>query len=246
MTDTKFGPIVTTSLAAQIAETLQRAIFDGRLKLHERLPTEGELATRFGVSRPTVREALKRLAARHLIRSQRGPAGGTFVTGPSADELARSFATAATLMVATGGIGLDDMATARFELEAVCCRLATTYRTEAHILALRHEIAVQRDPALSDVEFCASDVRFHRTIVDAAGNPVIGLLMNVVIEGLMPVSNLIIYQVRERETAVQQHERLADALHARSEADAVAALGAMTRTIRDQYARADRARASRA
>ena len=241
-----YSPLVTASLAGQIAEALELAILEGRLRIDERLPTEDGLARQFGVSRPTVREALKRLAARHLIRSRRGPAGGTFVTGPSPDQLAQSFCTAATLMVATGGVGLDDMATARTELEAVCCRLAAANRTDAHLAILGREIAVQRRAATSDQDFCASDVRFHRAVADATGNPIIRLLMHVVIEGLMPVSNMIIVHVRERRTVVRQHERIAAALAARRPDEAVSALGDLTRTIRDQYARAEKARADRA
>ncbi len=245
-TNSGYGQLVTASLAGQIAEALELAILEGRLRIDERLPTEDELARQFGVSRPTVREALKRLAARHLIRSRRGPAGGTFVTGPSPNQLAQSFCTAATLMVATGGVGLDDMATARTELEAVCCRLAAANRTDAHLAILKCEIVVQRRAATSDQDFCASDVRFHRTVADAAGNPIISLLMNVVIEGLMPVSNMIIVHVRERRTVVRQHERIAAALAARDPDEAVSALGDLTLTIRDQYARAEKARANRA
>lgn len=246
MTDARYGQIVTASLAGQIAEALEQAMLEGRLKIDERLPTEDELAARYGVSRPTVREALKRLAARHLIRSRRGPAGGTFVTGPSPDQLAQSLCTAAQLMVAMGGAGLDDMASARTEMETVCCRLATASRTDAHLAAMRAEIALQRDAALSDQDFCASDVRFHRAVADAAGNPLIRLLMNVVIEGLMPVTNMIIVHVRERRTVVRQHERIANALEARNPGKAVAALSDLTKYIRQQYARAEKARADRA
>jgi len=246
MDDASYAPIVTASLAGQIAGALEQAILEGRLKVNERLPTEDELAARFGVSRPTVREALKRLAARHLIRSRRGPAGGTFVTGPSPDQLAQSLSTAATLLVATGGANLDDMATARLEMEALCCRLAAVSRTEAQLATMQAEIAVQRDPALSDQDFCASDVRFHRAIADAAGNPIIRLLMNIVIEGLMPVSNMIIVHVRERRTVLRQHERLAAALLARDSGAAVAALYDLTGYIRQQYARAEQARARHA
>jgi len=246
MADMRYGQIVTASLAGQIAESLEQAIVGGQLKIDERLPTEDELAARFGVSRPTVREALKRLAARHLIRSRRGPAGGTFVTGPSPEQLAQSFSTAATLLVATGGAGLDDMASARMEMETVCCRLATANRTEAHLAAMRAEIGLQRDAAISDQEFCASDVRFHRAVADAAGNPIIRLLMNVVIEGLMPVTNMIIVHVRERRIVVRQHERIADALEARSPGDAEAALADLMQYVRLQYARAEKARAGRA
>ncbi|MGC8537156.1 MAG: winged helix-turn-helix domain-containing protein, partial [Rhizomicrobium sp.] len=61
-----YRPIVTTSMATQIADVIQQAILDGTLRINERLASEEELAAQFGVSRPTVREALKRLAARHL------------------------------------------------------------------------------------------------------------------------------------------------------------------------------------
>src|SRR5215204_3280154 len=118
-----YKPIVTTSAASQIADAIQQAILDGSLRVNERLASEEELAAQFGVSRPTVREALKRLAARHLIRSRRGPAGGNFVSGPSPDELAQSLGSAATLMVAVGHVSLDEIATVCAEMEGICCRL---------------------------------------------------------------------------------------------------------------------------
>lgn len=237
-----YGQIVTTSAANQIADQLQQAIMDGRLKVDERLPTEEELAAQFGVSRPTVREALKRLAARHLIRSRRGPTGGTFVAGPSPDELATSLGTSVTLLVATGGVSLEEMATARLEMEAVCCRLAALNRTDAHLAALEAEIALQRTASVSDQDFCASDVRFHRVIVDAAGNALLRFLMNAVVEALMPVSNMIIFRVRDRKEIVTHHELLLEALRNHDGESAVAALGGLVRYIRAQYEKAEEAR----
>ena len=61
-------PIVKASISKQIAQQLRDAIVAGRFKCGERLPTEDELAKRYGVSRATVREALKRLAAQNLVR----------------------------------------------------------------------------------------------------------------------------------------------------------------------------------
>ncbi|WP_454916779.1 FadR/GntR family transcriptional regulator [Xanthobacter sediminis] len=240
-----YRQIVTTSAASQIADQLQQAIVEGRLKVDERLPTEEELAAQFGVSRPTVREALKRLAARHLIRSRRGPTGGNFVSGPSADELAASLGTSVTLLVAGGGVTLDDMAGARLEMEAVCCRLAAQNRTEAHLATLAAEIATQRQAALSDQDFCASDVRFHRAIVDAAGNALLRFLMNAVVEVLMPVSNMIIFRVRDRKQIIAHHERMLAALKARDGAAAVEALTGLLGYIRAQYAKAEEVRRAR-
>ena len=62
-------PLVVASLAQQIADQIREVIMDGTLKAGERLPTDDDLAKQFGVSSPTIREALKRLSARNLIRS---------------------------------------------------------------------------------------------------------------------------------------------------------------------------------
>ena len=83
----EFPVIVTAGLAKQIAESLREHILSGRIKVDERLPTEEELARQFGVSRPTIREALKRLAAENLIQSRRGPRGGSTVRHPRPEEI---------------------------------------------------------------------------------------------------------------------------------------------------------------
>ncbi|WP_372395563.1 FadR/GntR family transcriptional regulator [Azospirillum sp. HJ39] len=241
----EFETVVTTSAAKQIADTLRAAIMDGRLKVDERLPTEEELAQRFKVSRPTVREALKRLAAQHLIRSRRGPTGGNFVASPAPEEAARSLANATTLMVVVGDIQLDDMATARLELEGACCRLAAVARTDEHLDRMRRELAHQRDVALSDEEFCASDVRFHRALVDAAGNALLSFLMHAVVEALQPVSNMVIFRVRERRTIVIFHERILQAMETRDADAGMAALGDLVAYIRDRYREALDRRAER-
>ncbi len=234
--------LVTQGLAIQIAAKIRDAILEGRLKVDERLPTEEELATRFSVSRPTIREALKRLAAQNLIRSRRGPAGGTFVNQPSRTEARLAVANAAALLVSLGEFALHDIAEARNELELVCCRLAAVRRTPAHLAALAAEIERQRFPELSDEEFCASDVRFHRTLVDAAGNPALDFATAGVIESLQPAVNMVIFRFRDRRTVATQHERLYDALLASNADAACRALNDYMRDLRKQYAQAQDAR----
>lgn len=79
----KIQPLVTKSLAKQISENIRDAILVGELKVDDRLPTEEELAARYEVSRPTIREALKRLAAQGLVRSKRGLLTERLSTGPA-------------------------------------------------------------------------------------------------------------------------------------------------------------------
>lgn len=240
-----FDGVVTESLAKQIAEQIREAIVDGRLKVDERLPTEPELAERFEVSRPTVREALKRLAAQNLIRSRRGPAGGTFVNRPSVADAGRALTESATLLVSLGEFTLADIAEARDALERACARLAADRRAPEHLDRMAEEVRRQRDPALSGEEFCASDVRFHRALVDAAGNPVMGFVMGAVIEALQPASNMVIDRFRDRVQAAGQHQRLLDAIAARDGDAAEAAVAAMMATLRAQYLKAQDAWESR-
>lgn len=238
-----YDGLVTQGLSIQIAAKLRAAILEGRLRVDERLPTESELAARFGVSRPTIRESLKRLAAQNLVRSRRGPSGGTFVSQPNRAEARLSVANAASLLVSLGEWSLDDVAEARGELELACCRLAATRRTAAQLAALAAEVDCQRRAGLTDEEFCASDVRFHRTLVEAAHNAALDFVAAGILESLQPAVNMVVFRLRDRRRVATQHERIWRALVARNPAAATAALLAYLRDLRRQYRRVQRARA---
>ncbi|MEQ1951385.1 FadR/GntR family transcriptional regulator [Mesorhizobium sp. CN2-181] len=207
-----YDDVVRTGLAKQVADEIRAAILDGRLKIEERLPSEDELAKRFGISRPTVREALKRLAAQNLIRSRRGPSGGNFVSRPDPEGLSKAITGAATLMVGVGAFDVDELVTARLETESICVRLAAGSRTEADIAAMAAEIELQRKRSMSGEEFCASDVRFHRALVDATQNGPLRLMMYTVIESFIPITNMLTYGLYERRGAADSHESILAAI----------------------------------
>jgi len=232
----EYQDVVRTGVARQVADKIRAAILDGRLQIDERLPTEEDLAKSFGISRPTVREALKRLAAQNLIRSQRGPTGGTFVSRPDPEGLSSAITGAATLLVGVGAFDIDEIIGARLETEAICCRLACERRSDADLAAMRAEIALQRSKLLSDEDFCASDVRFHRAVVQAAGNGPLSLMMYTVVEAFMPITNMIVSHVRERSTVADFHDRLAGAIEARHASEATAVLSQLLAYVRDSYA----------
>lgn len=240
-----FQPLVAESLAKQIAENIRSSILDGNLKVDDQLPTEEVLAEKFKVSRPTIREALKRLAAQNLIRSRRGPTGGTFVNRPSQADLRSSLTGAAMLMVSMGEFSLSEIAEARRELELTCCRLAAVRREKEHLQTMAEEIQVQKNPATTDVDFCASDVRFHRAMVDATGNPVLQFVMFAVIEALQPATNLVIFRFREREKILAQHERIYASIKARNADVAEETLAEQMNYLCEQYAQAQEWRRDR-
>lgn len=236
--------LVTHGLAKQISEKIREAILEGRVQVRERLPTEEELAAKFNVSRPTIREALKRLAAQNLIRSRRGPSGGTFVNKPSREEARLTVANAARLLLSMDEFTLNDIAEARQEIELICCRLAALRRTDEDLSAMAREIEQQRQPSLTDEEFCASDVRFHLALVVAAGNSALDFAASGVIESLQPAVNMVIFRFRDRRKVAAQHERLHRALQARDSDAACAALTEYMNALRRQYRKAQEARAS--
>ena len=212
----------------------------------ERLPSEAELAEQFDVSRPTVREALKRLAAQSLIRTQRGAFGGAFVNRLSYEEAYGQQITTSTLLLSMNAVSFETACEARYALERACAPLAATRRTPDHLATMRAEIHRQSQPGLSDESFCASDVAFHRALVDAADNPVLSYQLAGAVEAMQPLMNMITFTARSRGEIVGIHTRIADALEAHEAAradEALRALEAYT-LILGQNVMAERARKS--
>ncbi|MCB1858497.1 MAG: FadR family transcriptional regulator [Gammaproteobacteria bacterium] len=243
MNNIGFEPVRRHDLSKQIADQIRQAIIEGTLKADDRLPTEEDLAQRFDVSRPTIREALKRLAAQNLIRTRRGPTGGSFITNPSMLELSDTLTGLTTLLVGMERFSTQEINQARQELELICCRLAATQCTREDLLQLGQELQVQQDPALSPEAFCASDVRFHRAIANATGNHMLAFIMHTVIEALQPVANMLASRFQERQVIVDQHQRLYEALEQR---DAQAAEKVIIEQIAYLSSRHEQAQARRA
>ena len=208
----KINPQKSTDLSAQIAQAIRDAIVSGELIVDERLPSEAELSEQFQVSRPTVREALKRLAAQSLIRTQRGAAGGAFVNRLSFPDAYSQQITTSTLLLSMNEVSFDTACEARYALERACAPLSAERRSADQLATMRAEIFRQAQPGLTDEAFCASDVSFHRALVDGAGNPVLSYQLAGAVEAMQPLMNMITFTARSREEIIRLHTKIADAL----------------------------------
>ncbi len=208
----KIDPNSKIDLSAQIAKAIRDGIIAGTLPVDERLPSEAELADQFAVSRPTVREALKRLAAQSLIRTQRGATGGAFVNRLRFEDAYGQHVTTSTLLLSMNSVSFETACEARFALERACAPLSAKRRTADHLATMRAETHRQAQPGLSDEAFCASDVAFHRALVDAAGNPVLSYQLAGAVEAMQPLMNMITFTARNRATIVEIHTEIANAL----------------------------------
>lgn len=241
----KIDPKSTGDLSAQIAQAIRDAIINGDLIVDERLPSEAELADQFQVSRPTVREALKRLAAQSLIRTQRGATGGAFVNRLSFEDAYAQQITTSTLLLSMNEVDFDTACEARFALERACAPMATQRRSADHLATMRAEIHRQSQPGLSDEAFCASDVAFHRALVDAAGNPVLSYQLAGAVEAMQPLMNMITFTARSREQIVALHTDIANAVDARDDELADRLLADLERYTRELAKDVMTARSSR-
>jgi DNA-binding FadR family transcriptional regulator len=157
-----------------LAEELRAEITSGRLRPGQRLPTEPELCTRSGLSRSTVREALRLLSSQHLIVTTRGVTGGSFVAQPSPAKLAESLSAGVRMLLATQSAGGNELMEIREMLEIPAAGLAAQRRTEADLERLR---ATLFDPVHDDLPTRYGAHRaFHAALAAASGNPLYELI----------------------------------------------------------------------
>jgi len=166
------GPAAGDSPASayeQIADSLRALVLTGALVHGARLPTEATLASEFGVSRATVREAIRMLGAQGLIVAVKGAHGGTYVTRPSLDFASRLLQANVSLLAELDDITLDELLEARRLIEVPAARLAARRRTE-------HDIARLGGAIRDDVREGGGNERFlvnagfHTSVMAASGN----------------------------------------------------------------------------
>ncbi|BFU42551.1 FadR/GntR family transcriptional regulator [Krasilnikovia sp. MM14-A1004] len=168
------GSTVRPPAYQMLADELRAEITSGRLRAGERLPPEPELCIRSGVSRSTVREALRLLASQHLIITTRGVTGGSFVAHPDAAQICEGLTTGLTLLTNSAAVGFTDVLELRIALEVPAASMAAYRRTDTDV-ALLH--AAMFDPAGDDAaEMCSAASAFHSVICKATRNPLFELV----------------------------------------------------------------------
>src|SRR6476469_5598989 len=121
------GPIRSPKTAELVAGTLRRRVVEGQLIDGDFLPNEAELMTHFGVSRPTLREAVRVLESERLVEVRRGSRTGARVRVPGPEIVARP----AGLLLELSGTTIADLLTAKSGIEPMAARLLAESGTPA-------------------------------------------------------------------------------------------------------------------
>lgn len=220
----------------QVADQLRDRILDGSLGSGDRLPTELDLADIFGVSRSTVREALRVLASRDLIHTTRGTTGGTFVSRVEFDKVSDYLETSLGLMTGSHDITLAELLEARDLLEVPAAGLAALRHEAHHIDEMRAVVERERQTRGRGLKF-REHRNFHGIVVNAAGNgllgvmtePVFGVLQAKLVRGDMTTE--FWKAVDDDHTEIM--ERIADRDSAGAEAAMKAHLGKLSSAYQD-------------
>lgn len=166
----------------QIADELRTLIIAGELDEGDSLGHEPDLIERFGVSRPSLREALRILEAEGLISVVRGVLGGVVVHRPDHRLTART----AALVLQTRNVSLADVFDARTIIEPAAVRLVAAGRSRRGSARQLRELIAEQEQAIDDPEaFGLANARFHQELVSLAGNQtltIVAEMLNEVVE----------------------------------------------------------------
>jgi DNA-binding FadR family transcriptional regulator len=170
----------------QIALAIRSYIEENDLRPGDRIGTEHQVADEFGVSRPTLREALRLLAGSHLIRVSQGRGGGIFVESTPNEGMSRSVSESIATMLASKSVSLTELLDARMLLEVPLARLAAARAPEQTVRDLQAAIADAEGRPPESEEFRLADTRFHETLAHAAGNDLLVAFTRWTLEVLQP------------------------------------------------------------
>lgn len=172
------GPIRSPKTAELVAGTLRRMVVDGQLKEGDFLPNEAELMAHFGVSRPTLREAVRVLESERLVEVRRGSRTGARVRVPGPEIVARP----AGLLLELSGATIADVTTARAGIEPTVVRLLTEQGNTAAFDELDTMLAEYVPSGLETGRMAETTGDFHQRMVELSGNATLAIVAGMLHE----------------------------------------------------------------
>lgn len=165
----KLAPVVRRRLHEEVVEQLVQAVHTGDFPVGSRLPSERELSSIFGVTRPVIREALQSLERLGVVRIAQGERAEVIQVTP--DAIVEKFTESVRILIATDAEALEHFKEARLMFECGIARLAAERATRDGLRALRQVLAAGRAARRKRPEFIRLDGEFHAGVAALAQNP---------------------------------------------------------------------------
>ena len=216
-----------------VAFEIRRYLSTRGLRPGERLGTEQELASEFGVSRPTLREGLRLLAGSHLIRASQGRGGGIFVESTQNEGMGRNLSESIAAMLETDSVSLDELLDARLHLEVPLAGRAAQHATATTAAELEEAIAAAEGHHPASEPFRVADAGFHRVIAATARNQLLQAFTSWTLDVLQPSLIDTIGGAIDGQAILLQHRRIQRAIRLRQPAAAQRAMRAHLEYLRE-------------
>ena len=208
--DTQDGVTGHSQLTMQVVDHVRQLVASGELKPGDRLPPERELARKLKISRSSLRAGIGFLSAMGVLKSRHG--AGTFVaTGPPALD-----SSSLTVLGALHGFLPWQMFEARLVIESSVAGLAAERATGEHIAELAEEVAEMYASMDDPQEYLIHDVRFHRTIARASGNPILGALMETITASLYDTRRMTVDNSVDLKESAEFHREIFRAIRSKN------------------------------
>jgi GntR family transcriptional repressor for pyruvate dehydrogenase complex len=207
-----FAPVLKQSLADRLAQRIQRSIQTGDYTQGDRLPAIMEMARRFGVGHPTVREALKKLETMGVVEIRHG--SGVYVSRSHEVLVLASPDYSGTVTKKL----LVDLIQTRTPIEMQSVALAARNATDEHLQEMRRLLTTAGASLNDDSVLNSVNMAFHKQIALASGNTVLAQLLDVLRELFTEEQRLILGIFGSRERDHQEHLGILEALERREEA----------------------------
>lgn len=207
-----FQRVTRVTAYEQVAERIRGAILDRSLSTDARLPPERELAQQFGVSRTTLREALRHLQAQGLLSSQ-GRTSPMLAADPDA-ALAR-FRESLGHVVQLRNVSLHELLELRLAIETAALVRAAQAPALQALEEARSALEVMANPHITPAAFYEADVGFHGALVAASGNEALRLVMLAVKDSIRHHLDQAMRGrsfVKVRSQAHEEHHKLLSAV----------------------------------
>ena len=205
-----------SSTSKEVVTQLREMIHRRELRPGDRLPPERDLAKLLGVSRPTLRAAIRSLAAVGVLQSKQG--AGTFVVesdGPPALDSAPL-----RMMASLHGFTTSEMFEARRSLEMAIAALAAERATSEQMASMAEEITGMFASLDDPEQFLVHDMRFHQMIAASSGNRIMTALMNMVATVLFDVRRKTVNRARDLKESAEMHRQIYRAIRDRNSDEA--------------------------
>ena len=184
-----YKPVKSQRAFEDIAAQIRAELSAGRLKSGERLPAERDLAVRFGVSRNTLREALRSLENAGLLQFRKGASGGAYVK----ESTAEAVVTGMRDMYHLGAILPGHLTEARIWIESAVIRAACERATAEDLEALNRNVGAALASTRADDFYKTAEIhlQFHTLLARATRNPVMVIMMDAVTDVMQQFLNKI-------------------------------------------------------